>query len=183
LWFGSRHGGGSATDRHYVMRPEVHLHRRRRALVLGVVGAGVALAVILWSIRGGMIEPHPGVADPTARSSDVAADIKLMWATQPLKGNAGPQAGPNPQASTDRAIKAASRVFNTVQLVGKTREEVVKLLGDPRASNSSVYNFPFWPVAAGSLVYRFDSGAYGWQFNVVVGTDGKVSAVERHWIH
>ena len=106
-----------------------------------------------------------------------------MWETQPLKGNAGPQAGPNPRGSTDRAINAASRVFNSVQLIGKTRAEVTQLLGDPRSSNSSVYNFPFWPAPTGALVYRFDSGSYGWQFNVVFGADDKVSAVDRHWIH
>jgi hypothetical protein len=27
------------------------------------------------------------------------------------------------------------------------------------------------------------SGAYGWQFNVVFGENGKVSKVDRRWIH
>ena len=102
-----------------------------------------------------------------------------MWETQPLKGDAGP----NPKGSADTAINAASRVFNTVELVGKTREEVVALLGDPKASNDSVYNFPFWPAPSGSLVYRFDTGAYGWQFNVRFGWWGTVRAVDRLWIH
>jgi hypothetical protein len=60
---------------------------------------------------------------------------------------------------------------------------VVELLGDPKSSNDSIYNFPFWPAPKASLVYRFDRGAYGWQFNVMVGQDGKVTKVERFWIH
>jgi hypothetical protein len=73
-------------------------------------------------------------------------------------------------------------VFNTVELVGKAREEAVALLGDPRSSSESIYNFSFWPVPEGTLVYRFDSGAYGWQFNLVIGEDGLVREIKRHWI-
>ena len=72
---------------------------------------------------------------------------------------------------------------NTVALEGKTRDEVVSLLGDPQASNDSIYNFPFWPAPRGALVYRFDCGAYGWQFNVVFGLRGRLTGVERLWIH
>jgi len=96
---------------------------------------------------------------------------------------ARPKPRAEPRASTDQAINAASRVFNTVQLVGKTREEVMALLGDPKASNDSIYNFPFWPAPKGSLVYRFDCRFYGWQFNVALDANSKVRAVERHWIH
>ena len=113
----------------------------------------------------------------------MAGDIRLMWETQRLGGTPDPTHGPNPRSSTDRAINAASRVFNTVELVGKTREDVIALLGDPKSSSDSIYNFPFWPAPKDSLVYRFDSGAYGWQFNVLFGEGGKVGRVERHWIH
>jgi hypothetical protein len=106
-----------------------------------------------------------------------------MWETRRLRGTPDATHGPNPRASTDRAINAASRVFNTVELGGKTRDEVVALLGDPRSSSDSIYNFPFWPAPKGSLVYRFDSGAYGWQFNVILGDDGRVREVQRSWIH
>jgi len=117
------------------------------------------------------------------KSSDLAGDLRLMWETKRLNGTPDPNHGPNPRSSTDRAINAASRVFNTVELDDKTREEVVALLGDPTSSSDSIYNFPFWPAPNASLVYRFDSGAYGWQFNVVLGADGRVREVERHWIH
>ncbi|PHS00487.1 MAG: hypothetical protein COA78_23845 [Blastopirellula sp.] len=93
-----------------------------------------------------------------------------------------PSHGKNPHSSPDHAINAASRVFNTVDLVGKSTKEVIKLLGDPVASNNSIYNFPFWPPPEHGLVYRFDTGAYGWQFNVETQNDIVVS-VEKLWIH
>ena len=162
--------------------------RKRRWLWVAPVllAAGVAVAA-LWPGGGpvaDLVEPHPGRYDHAARSADLSADLKLMWETRPLRGTPDPTHGPNPRGSTDRAINAASKVFNTVDLVGKTPEEVVAVLGDPKASSDSIYNFPFWPPPKGRvLVYRFDSGAYGWQFNLVVGDDGRVREVERHWIH
>ena len=151
------------------------------------------LLVLLVALTGGIllgrgffvhwIEPHPGQVGDGEKSSDLATDIRLMWETQKLGGTPDPTHGPHPRSSTDQAINAASRVFNTVELVGMTREEVVALLGDPKSSSDSIYNFPFWPAPKGSLVYRFDCGAYGWQFNVVQGAGGRVREVERHWIH
>jgi hypothetical protein len=145
-----------------------------------VLGGGLWL----WLAVGvHWFEPNPGQGGDAEKSSDVATDLLLMWETRKLGGTPDPTHGLNPRSSTDRAINAASRVFNTVELVGKTREEVVRLLGDPKASSDSIYNFPFWPAPKDALVYRFDSGAYGWQFNVVLGDDGKVREVKRHWIH
>jgi len=126
--------------------------------------------------------PHPGDYNPAAKSLNLGRDINLMWQTKRLRSSGDPTHGPNPHASTNRAINAASRVFNTVSLQGKTRDEVVALLGDPKASNNSIYNFPFWPAPQGAMVYRFDSGAYGWQFNITF-EDDKVVNVKREWIH
>jgi hypothetical protein len=125
------------------------------------------------------VEPRPGDVDPGEKSADLPGDLKLMWETHRLGGTPDPTNGPNPRCSTDRAINAASRVFNTVKLVGDTRDQVVALLGDPKSSSDSIYNFPFHSVAKGTLVYRFDSGAYGWQFNVIFGDDGRVREVRR----
>ncbi len=110
------------------------------------------------------------------KSTDLKHDIKAMWATKRLKDS-------NAFASTDAAIAAADRVFNTLSLVGKTRDEVIALLGDPRHSNNSQYNFPFWPVPKNAMVYRFDCGHYGWQFNVRLDSRAKVKKVEREKIH
>ena len=109
-------------------------------------------------------------------SSDVDRDIKLMWSTKRLPDSHG-------FASTDEAIEAAERIFNTVSLIGITRDEVTALLGDPHHSNESQYKFPFWAAPKDAMFYRFDSGSYGWQFNVLFGRNGKVRKVERKWIY
>lgn len=155
--------------------------RKRTWLLLPLAVLAFGGGLWLWRTIGA--ELRPGQYDGGEKSSDLAADLKLMWETQPLGGTPDPTHGPNPRSSTDRAINAASRVFNTVELVGKTREDVIAALGDPKAANDSIYNFPFWDAPRGALVFRFDTGAYGWQFNVVFGLRGRVTAVERHWIH
>jgi hypothetical protein len=158
--------------------------RRRGWLCVILALAAFIGGVWLWStLVVDWIEPHPGQVGDGQQSEDLPGDLKLMWKTRRLGGTHDRTHGPNPRSSTDRAINAASRVFNTVELIGKTRDEVVTMLGDPKTSSDSIYNFPFWPAPKGSLVYRFDSGAYGWQFNVVLGEDGRVREVQRHWIH
>ena len=158
--------------------------RTRRWLLLLITVLALCGGLWLWRAVGvHWVEPHPGQYGTGEKSSDLPGDIELMWETRRLGATPDPTHGPNPQSSTDRAINAASRVFKTVGLVGMSREEVVAQLGDPRSSSDSIYNFPFWPAPKGSLVYRFDSCAYGWQFNVMFGDDGKVREVERHWIH
>jgi hypothetical protein len=158
--------------------------RRRRWLFAVLALLALAGGVWLWRVAVvHWIEPHPGQVGDGEKTADLPSDLKLIWETQRLGGTPDPSHGTNPRSSTDRAINAASRVFNTVELGGKTRDEVVSLLGDPKSSSDSIYNFPFWPAPKGSLVYRFDSGAYGWQFNVVLGDDGRVQEVQRHWIH
>jgi hypothetical protein len=90
--------------------------------------------------------------DPTSTSVDLQRDLRLMWETQRLGGTPDPSHGPNPRSSTDAAICAASRVFNTVKLVGLTRADVIAAVGDPKTSNDSIYNFPFFSVAELSQV-------------------------------
>lgn len=150
------------------------------AATIVVVGA-----LLGWYLRQPEVRnPYSGqFSDDLAKSTDLERDLELMWGTQPLSGTPDPSRGPDPRASTDEAIEAGSRVFNTVELVGKSRGEVIGLLGDPRASNDSIYNFPFWPAPDGAMVYRFDTGAYGWQFNLLLDSNGVVEEVQRAWIH
>ena len=150
----------------------------RRWLWLTALVFAVGGVVLVWRSYGvHWVEPHPGFVDSSEQSVDLRYDLKLMWETKRLAGF------PVLRASTDRAINAASRVFETVSLAGKSREEVIAAIGDPKASNDSIYNFPFWPAAKDSMVYRFDCGSYGWQFNLFFDEAGKVFEVERHWIH
>ena len=133
---------------------------RRRLLVAGLPAAAVLLAgILIWKFR------------------PFTPDVELMWETMPVQGITGSDA-PNQKSSTPRAVAAAQRVFTAMPLAGLTRAEVVAKLGDPRTSSDSIYNFPFYPPqAGGSMVYRFDTGAGGWQFELVFDSAGKVSRV------
>ncbi len=152
-----------------------------RPVVSGLVCIGVALVCFAYSVY--TAEPHPGKYNTSETSSNLASDIRLMWETKQLNGLSDPTHSPNTHASTDRAINAASRVFNSVELIGKTREEVIVLLGNPTLSSDSIYNVPYASAPVDVLVYRFDCGNYGWQFNLVFEQTGKLNTVERHWIH
>ena len=137
----------------------------------------LALAVAVFAVTSTTLAIELSATHQPAgtKSADLKHDIKEMWRTK--RGN------DSTFVSSDTAIAAADRVFNTVSLVGKTREEVSALLGDPRHSNNSQYNFPFWPAPKGAMVYRFDCGSYGWQFNILFDHHAKVKNVERKWIH
>jgi hypothetical protein len=154
---------------------------RKKYLYLSIFGIVIALmigVVVDWNF-----EPDPGQYDASRRSASLRSDIRAMWKTRLLQAIVENAGTPTPHASTDAAINAASRVFNTVKFIGMTREEVIATIGDPKASNDSIYNFPFFHAPKESLVYRFDSGAYGWQFNLLFDAEGKVNGVERHWIY
>jgi hypothetical protein len=153
--------------------------RTRRLWVMGFVF--VALAVAVFALRDAFLDFLEDGPDDygQGQSVDLSADLRLMWRTQALPGNASTSQGQSRRASTPRAVKAASRVFNTVDLIGLTREEVIARIGDPRTSSDSVYNFPFYPADPGAMVYRFDTGSYGWQFNIHFDADGRVKTVQR----
>jgi hypothetical protein len=146
-------------------------------LMLLAALAVFAVAVLLWPCFRELVEPDERPDDGLAKSMDLQGDLRLMWRTRRLERTAAE--GTVRRASTPRAINATSRVFNTVPLVGLTAEEVIAQLGDPRRSSDSVYNFPFYPAPPGVMVYRFDTGSWGWQFNLHFDVLGKVQKVER----
>ena len=126
-------------------------------------------------------------------ADNLDADRNTMWRTvlpkgeplQSLRTNApanGPPRTHELEVSPVSAINAASRVFATVQLVGKTAQETAAALG-ARPRPHYMYDFPFWPVEKGTVVYRFDCGSCGWQFNLNFDAEGRVANVERLWIH
>jgi hypothetical protein len=101
-----------------------------------------------------------------------------MWRTVPGCG----QDSRKFEVSPVSAINAASRVFATVELEGKTFEEVKDIIRfNPRPKYG--YNSPFWPAEKGMKVFRFDCGSFGWQFNLSFDEQGGVTAVKRKWIH
>jgi len=96
-----------------------------------------------------------------------------MWETRSIGSG---------RASTERAQVAAKRFFDAHDLRGKTREEIIAIVGNPTNANDSVYNVPFYPVEPGTLVYRFDTGSHGWQFNITFGPDGHATCVAHRGI-
>ena len=75
------------------------------------------------------------------------------------------------------------KYFDDVKLIGLTKDEVIETVGNPKTSNDSKYNFPFFKVNDETMVYRFDTGAYGWQINIHFDKNGRASRVEKKWIH
>jgi|GEM_PF-6501178 len=103
--------------------------------------------------------------NPERRSKDLERDRKLMWETEDGR-------------STKDAIHAASRVFHTVELIGRTWNEVVAVLGDPRTTGTRQHSTPWHPAGWCDLVYRFDNGAWGAQYNVKFDWRGRVRRVQ-----
>lgn len=68
------------------------------------------------------------------------------------------------KASSDKAVKAAARLFKNTTFVSLTREEVVSILGDPKTISD--YGIAASPGADSPLVYRFDTGWGGHQYTV-----------------
>jgi hypothetical protein len=101
--------------------------KKRRLLWVLCAIAIVAVVVSLWfylNRSDDYAAPYTNqFGDDLEKSKDLQSDLKLMWETQPLGGTPDPTHGPNPRASTDSAINAASRVFNTVELVVGGKDE------------------------------------------------------------
>jgi len=105
----------------------------------------------------------------TDKSTDVAADIKLMWLKSPF-------------ARPPEAIEAASRVFHTVKFEGMRREDVLKLVGDPFLPVTSVEKSRHWNAKTKELGFFFDTGRYGWEFYVRFDDKGVCKSVRRQMI-
>ncbi len=80
-------------------------------------------------------------------------------------------------ASTERAVELAKKFFDTRNLVGLTSDQVRQVVGQPKSWNTS-YAFPFYGHDhPSSIVYRFDTGAFGWEFEIVFDNEGKSTNV------
>jgi hypothetical protein len=141
----------------------------RRVLLLAIVLLLVAGGLLAWL---GVSDPYDSFSNellpiPSERQSrDLARDRELMWQTEDGR-------------STVEAIRAASRLFGTVQLLGLSRAEVTALLGDPRSTGTRQHSTPWHPAGWRDLVYRFDNGAWGTQYNIKFDWRGKVRRVLR----
>lgn len=117
----------------------------------------------------------PSKIDFEQKSSDLKADIERMWSAI-IKTKEG-------DFYSAESILAAIRVFNTVKLKNKTKEEVFEILGNPKINNKTFYRAPFLDLPPNDLYYRFDTGMWGMQFNILFNENGRVNGVEKKWIH
>ena len=149
------------------------------ALVLVAIAALAGLGG--WAAGAFDGEPRPADYDRTLRSTDLPSDLQIMWETANPRQAADSFGGPDRRPSTDRAINAASRVFNSIPLVGRPRTDVVAILGEQNGGLETSANLFADARPSAMMVYRFDAGAYGWQFNLVLDADDKVTEVKREW--
>jgi hypothetical protein len=106
-------------------------------------------------------------------STDLRSDIELMWETERhVAGVIG---------SSEKAIAAAERVFNTVELRGLTKQGVLALLGDPAIRNKTNYAPKTYPPER-QLVYYFDTGNHGMGIDIHFNRSGRVNRVRRHYV-
>ena len=110
-------------------------------------------------------------------STDIDQDIHLMWSVHEK------QSGQAWVAATDEAILAASRVFNTLDVIGLSPDELTDILRLDLRSPDYGYYAPFWPIPKGVFPIRIDNGLYGWQFDLYFDAQDRVSKVEKRWIH
>ena len=68
------------------------------------------------------------------------------------------------RGSSAEASLAARRVFTQIDYVGKSKAEILAILGDPKTVSS--YGIAAQPGENTPLVYRFDSGYGGWQYTL-----------------
>lgn len=82
---------------------------------------------------------------------------------------------PSLNASSPEAVAASIRIFERVPFLFKTREEVLKLLGDP--ATISDYGQRAGADPDSPMIYRFDTGYGGIQYTIGF-SGGKVDRVQ-----
>ncbi|MDI1312703.1 hypothetical protein [Prosthecobacter sp.] len=79
-------------------------------------------------------------------------------------------------ASSGEAIQAAHRIFKNIRFVGRSRAQVLAILGDPKTISG--YGVAADAAADSPLTYRFDSGFGGWEY-VIRFAKGVVTQVDQ----
>ena len=92
-------------------------------------------------------EPYKGFQQDRADLRDT-----ILWKEQNVRG------------SSDKAQAAAKRIFSQITFIGMSRDEVLRLLGDPETISD--YGEEKGEGADDPLVYRFDSGDGGYQWTI-----------------
>ena len=108
-----------------------------------------------WKKRAQFFREPATLDDPGA----LRRDTKAMWETQEINGQTW---------STERAVAAARRVFATVDLKGKTHDEVAETLGR-RPSRSS--------TNSQTTLYSFETRTHGFGVKLIYDARGRVVSV------
>ena len=109
-----------------------------------------------------------------APNSETAAAIKKMWEVKASDDGF--------DVSTTEAIRSAEQVFASCKLEGLTKAEIDSLLSVSSRSAKYGYRAPFYPPTKDSVVFRFDNGNFGVQYDVVFDPSGKCSKVVKRGI-
>ncbi len=87
-----------------------------------------------------------------AFSDDLDADLKLMWETEAATDATGQVYA----YATEEAGHAAIRVFNTIDLRGKSKEEVIAVIGAPQDEEFHANSgWGTYPHPTDAFVYLF----------------------------
>jgi hypothetical protein len=78
-----------------------------------------------------------------------------------------------------RIVEQLHERFNSLELVGKSRDEVIAEFGKPLLATDS----PFVPTPDGWTVFGVNCRTFGCQVNVRFNEENKVIEMERHWLH
>ena len=142
---------------------------------LGMRQMWIVAALLLVAVGCGSEKTEEPVAEDRFYEG-FEQDLQLLRHTQ----NIARPGEPPRMASTFEAMEAAQRVFQRVDFVGMTKDQVLDLLGDP--ATISVYGSPAEPGPNEPLIYLFDVGFGGVRYTLPF-EDGKVVSVEEFGVY
>lgn len=169
------------------------MSKRKFWVILGCLLLIGAVGIVYFNSLNEILTICQGAASdedledgPIRKSSNLAADKKKMWKLVKIKTK-DDTGDVEYFVSPVSAINAAARVMESEKdkLIGMNLKQVLKELGHVESHRKGSYNFPFIPLGKDekAYVFRFDCGAFGWQFDLLCDKDGKVVKVRRQWIH
>ena len=111
-------------------------------------------------------DPSVGATEPYEGFQQDRADLRdtILLKDQNIRGSSG------------KAQAAAKRIFSQITFVGMSKDQVLRLLGDPKTISD--YGEEKGEGADDPLVYRFDAGDSGYQWTIFF-REGTVVEVEE----